>query len=99
MSERLAAGAFRGGAASAATTPLHSLPAVCSPLPARRHCLNRPCRCTTCTAGCTACRERNDGLYRVITYLVAKMVEELGIALFNSIIFGGWMGGWWSVVL
>ncbi|KAL4431462.1 hypothetical protein ABPG75_006718 [Micractinium tetrahymenae] len=32
-------------------------------------------------------RERNDGLYRVITYLVAKMVEELGIALINSIIF------------
>jgi hypothetical protein len=36
-----------------------------------------------------ACRERNDGLYRVITYLVAKMVEELGIALLNSIVFGG----------
>lgn len=33
-------------------------------------------------------RERNDGLYRVITYLVAKMTEELGIALINSIVFG-----------
>ena len=33
------------------------------------------------------CSERNDGLYRVITYLVAKMVEELGIALLNSIVF------------
>ncbi|KAL4421764.1 hypothetical protein ABPG77_009747 [Micractinium sp. CCAP 211/92] len=32
-------------------------------------------------------RERNDGLYRVITYLVAKMVEELGVALVNSIVF------------
>ena len=52
-----------------------------------------------CTSGlpyrCTACRERSDGLYRVITYLVAKMVEELGIALLNSIIFGGWVVlGW-----
>jgi hypothetical protein len=37
---------------------------------------------------CTACRERNDGLYRVVTYLVAKIVEELGIALLNSIAFG-----------
>ena len=33
------------------------------------------------------CSERNDGLYRVITYLVAKMVEELGIALLNSLVF------------
>ena len=52
-----------------------------------RWCTDVPL-CTACTA-CTACRERNDGLYRVITYLVAKMVEELGIALLNSIIFGG----------
>lgn len=32
-------------------------------------------------------RERNDGLYRVITYLCAKMIEEMGIALLNSLIF------------
>lgn len=32
--------------------------------------------------------ERNDGLYRVITYLCAKMVEELLLALLCSIIFG-----------
>ena len=32
-------------------------------------------------------RERNDGLYRVITYLCAKMLEELGIAMLNSLIF------------
>ena len=32
-------------------------------------------------------RERNDGLYRVITYLCAKMIEELGIAFIASIVF------------
>ena len=56
-------------------------------MPTVAHCL--AAHAAVCTA-CTACRERNDGLYRVITYLVAKMVEELGIALLNSIVFGGW---------
>lgn len=32
-------------------------------------------------------RERNDGLYRVITYLVAKILEEVFIALLSSIAF------------
>ncbi|PSC74385.1 P-loop containing nucleoside triphosphate hydrolase isoform B [Micractinium conductrix] len=32
-------------------------------------------------------RERNDGLYRVITYMVSKILEELIVALFNSIVF------------
>ena len=32
-------------------------------------------------------RERNDGLYRVITYLCAKIIEELGIAFIASLIF------------
>jgi ATP-binding cassette subfamily G (WHITE) protein 2 len=32
-------------------------------------------------------RERNDGLYRVITYLCAKMLEELGIAFIVSLVF------------
>ena len=32
-------------------------------------------------------RERNDGLYRVITLLCSKMIEELVIAFFMSIIF------------
>ncbi len=32
-------------------------------------------------------RERNDGLYRVITYLCAKTIEELGIAIIASVIF------------
>ncbi|GAB4821435.1 hypothetical protein N2152v2_008481 [Parachlorella kessleri] len=32
-------------------------------------------------------RERNDGLYRVITYLCAKMLEELGLALLSSLVF------------
>ena len=32
-------------------------------------------------------RERNDGLYRVITYLCAKMLDELLIAVLASIIF------------
>lgn len=41
-----------------------------------------------CTAICTARRERNDGLYRVITYLVAKILEEVFIALLSSIAFG-----------
>ena len=31
-------------------------------------------------------RERNDGLYRPITYLVAKMVEEMSIFFFLSLI-------------
>eukprot|EP00884_Botryococcus_braunii_P014587 jgi/Botrbrau1/23129/Bobra.0243s0059.1 len=31
--------------------------------------------------------ERNDGLYRPITYLTAKMTEELIIAFFNSLVF------------
>lgn len=29
-------------------------------------------------------RERNDGLYRVVTYLCAKMFDELVITLFSS---------------
>eukprot|EP00210_Caulerpa_lentillifera_P002676 g2556.t1 len=33
-------------------------------------------------------RERNDGLYRVITYLVAKMLDELIVAFIASLIFG-----------
>ncbi|CAL8464553.1 g4088 [Coccomyxa elongata] len=32
-------------------------------------------------------RERNDGLYRVITYLVSKMLEELILAFVASLIF------------
>ena len=31
-------------------------------------------------------RERNDGLYRVITYLCAKMLEELVLATVGSLI-------------
>ena len=31
-------------------------------------------------------RERNDGLYRPITYLVAKMTEELTIFFFLSLV-------------
>lgn len=37
-------------------------------------------------AMCPWCRERNDGLYRPITYLVAKMVEELTIFFFLSLL-------------
>jgi ABC-2 type transporter len=32
-------------------------------------------------------RERNDGLYRPITYLLAKLFDELFITLFASVIF------------
>jgi len=32
-------------------------------------------------------RERNDGLYRVITYLVAKLLDEIVISLILSLIF------------
>lgn len=32
-------------------------------------------------------RERSDGLYRVMTYLLYKIMEELGIAFINSLIF------------
>ena len=33
------------------------------------------------------CRERNDGLYTVATYLANKMLEELGLTLLTSIAF------------
>ena len=33
-------------------------------------------------------RERNDGLYRPITYITAKMLDEIVLALFSSIVFG-----------
>ena len=36
---------------------------------------------------CPPHRERNDGLYRVITYLCAKMLDELVLAFFASIVF------------
>jgi ATP-binding cassette subfamily G (WHITE) protein 2 len=32
-------------------------------------------------------RERSDGLYAVITYLLYKIIEELGVALLSSLIF------------
>ena len=32
-------------------------------------------------------RERSDGLYHPITYLVAKMIEELIIAFINAVAF------------
>ena len=36
---------------------------------------------------CRPCREQDDGLYRSITYLTAKMVEESVIVLLNSLAF------------
>ncbi|PRW20409.1 P-loop containing nucleoside triphosphate hydrolase [Chlorella sorokiniana] len=42
-------------------------------------------------------RERNDGLYRVITYLVAKIVDELCVALVCSIVFANIV--WWALQL
>lgn len=36
---------------------------------------------------CAGRRERNDGLYHVITYLMAKLTEELSIALLVSLVF------------
>ncbi len=35
-------------------------------------------------------RERADGLYRVITYLLAKMFDELVIAVFATAIVAAW---------
>ena len=32
-------------------------------------------------------RERNDGLYRPVTYVIFKMMEEISITLINSLIF------------
>ena len=34
-----------------------------------------------------SCRERNDGLYRPVTYVIFKMLEELSITLVNSLVF------------
>ncbi|GAB4818157.1 hypothetical protein N2152v2_005203 [Parachlorella kessleri] len=42
-------------------------------------------------------RERNDGLYRVVTYLCAKMLEELGLALLISLVFSNIV--WWALAL
>ncbi len=36
---------------------------------------------------CLPCRERNDGLYRPITYVIFKMMEEISITLINSLVF------------
>lgn len=58
-----------------------ALPAAASPAPAQRP----PPACLP--ARLLICSERNDGLYRVITFLCAKMLEELGLALLCSIIF------------
>ena len=33
------------------------------------------------------CRERADGLYAAITYLCAKLTEEIGLAFIMSIVF------------
>ena len=33
-------------------------------------------------------RERNDGLYRVITYLLSKMIDETLVAFVTSIVLG-----------
>jgi hypothetical protein len=40
------------------------------------------------TSGLYCHRERNDGLYRPITYLVSKLTEELVIAVINSVVLG-----------
>lgn len=55
--------------------------------------LLHPCR------PAVGCRERNDGCYRVITYLVEKLVQEMGLVLLNSLVFCEWAGGrpWPSV--
>lgn len=37
--------------------------------------------------GASSCRERSDGLYKVITYLSAKLLEELTVALLGSLVF------------
>ena len=36
--------------------------------------------------GVCACRERNDGLYRPSTYLLFKMVEEMTVFFFLSLV-------------
>jgi hypothetical protein len=62
---------------------------------------SRPTECRRCRPPAaparTACRERNDGLYRVITYLVCKILEEVFIALLNSIVYVCIV--WWTLQL
>ncbi len=36
-------------------------------------------------------RERSDGLYTVFSYLVCKLIEEVFLALFTSLIFSSWV--------
>ena len=55
------------------------------------HCLWRSACCDEVCVN--VCRERNDGLYRPSTYLLFKMVEEMTIFFFlslvtTSIVFG-----------
>jgi hypothetical protein len=33
------------------------------------------------------CREQSDGLYRVSTYLIFKLIEEFVVAFINSLVF------------
>ena len=42
---------------------------------------------STQVTGFPTCRERNDGLYRPITYVIFKMMEEISITLINSLVF------------
>ncbi|KAK9865323.1 hypothetical protein WJX84_007950 [Apatococcus fuscideae] len=39
-------------------------------------------------------RERSDGLYHTLTYITAKVAEEMVIAFLGSLIFSNWI--WWS---
>ena len=54
--------------------------------------LRHPCHVTVLRSNSGAvlavgCRERNDGLYRPVTYVIFKMLEELSITLVNSLVF------------
>ena len=44
-----------------------------------------PLHVQDCDSAC-ACRERNDGLYRPSTYLLFKMVEEMTVFFFLSLV-------------
>ena len=47
----------------------------------------RTCEAVPAHLTLDTCRERSDGLYQVFTYLIAKLVEELTIALAVSLVF------------
>ena len=65
--------------------------------PSGKHAADVPDLCLATSAPLTwvqSYRERSDGLYHTLTYITAKVAEEMVIAFLGSLIFSNWI--WWS---